>query len=118
MTSARHHPSPQPDSPDAGAPTPPRGAVGLLWLVAGAGLVLGVGFVILGLVGWAQGAAAATGLVVAAAGVLFLLAALWYVRLAMTHRRAAQDYLAARRDFEAAAAEHARARPDPDDEHA
>ncbi len=115
MTSPRHHPSPPPEGSYAGAPTAPRGARVLIWLVAGAGVVLGAGCIVIGLVGWAQGSTAATGLVVAAVGVLFLLSALWYVRLAMTHRRAAQDYLAARGEFDAAAA-LARARLEHGDE--
>ena len=89
-----HDPS-SPSTPGP-PPTPSSGVLVFLWAVMLAGFALGGALVVLGLVGWAQGLSAGTGLGVALAGVLFVLAALWYLRLIRTHRRARRDFDAAR----------------------
>lgn len=89
-----HDPS-SPSTPGP-PPGPSPGVMALLWVVMLAGFALGGALVVMGLVGWAQGLSAGTGLGVALAGVLLVLGALWYLRLILTHRRARKDFDAAR----------------------
>lgn len=105
MTQPEHRPSDPSWSAPPRLPPPSRGVLAFLWLVTGAGFVLGPALVALGLVGLAQGLSLGAGLGVAAAGVFFLGCGLWYLRLLLTHRRAAAEYEAARADLDSAVAE-------------
>lgn len=93
-------PDPSSLAPPAHPPTPSPGVLALLWAVMLAGFALGGALVVMGLVGWAQGLSAGTGIGVAVAGVLLVLGALWYLRLILTHRRAKRDFDAARGELD------------------